>query len=189
MGVHRTSYCEVMVTARRMDLTEEHTIYSQSTVFFDAATTAAVHSRRTASVGPGLALDHDEDEHSEGSDRPPHGRQSSSISRNGNGEHEDVRRGRDPRPPIDRPFAQDNVRRNLSVDQANYQRSFVSHNVHNADEPPPIPPYAASYYYSPQTTSVSARTQRPSGSRQRSLEDMRHDYHLPPDVNVNYNSA
>lgn len=168
-----------------MDLTEEHIVYSQSTVFFDAASnTSTLHSRRTASVGPGLALDHDEDEHSENSYELQQERESS-MSRNG--DHLQDRRGRDPRPPVSRLFAQQ-ARRNMSVDQTNYQRSFVSHNVHGADQPPPSPPYIPSPPYSPQltpTSSASQHTRLPPVSPQRSLEDLGRDFRLNADADHN----
>ncbi|KAL5504710.1 hypothetical protein ACEPAH_7373 [Sanghuangporus vaninii] len=46
--------------ARKLEVTEEHDIFSATTVFFRAGKVQMDMGRRTASVGPGLAFDHDE---------------------------------------------------------------------------------------------------------------------------------
>ena len=46
--------------ARRLEVTEEHEIFSATMVYFRAGKTRMSTARRTASVGPGLAFDHDE---------------------------------------------------------------------------------------------------------------------------------
>ena len=53
------------VGARRIEISEEHEIYSQSYVFFRAGHTPGSNFRRHLSVGPGLALEHEDEEHSE----------------------------------------------------------------------------------------------------------------------------
>ncbi|KAH7921014.1 hypothetical protein BV22DRAFT_1097220 [Leucogyrophana mollusca] len=59
----------VGVGARRIEVTEEHKIFSASVVFFRAS--AHPSSRRTASVGPGLSLAHEHDDISTPLDRSP----------------------------------------------------------------------------------------------------------------------
>ncbi|KAI5118355.1 hypothetical protein M0805_006756 [Coniferiporia weirii] len=50
------------VGARKLDVTEEHEIFSAKTVYFHAGKTQSSSARRTASVGPGLILDHEDAE-------------------------------------------------------------------------------------------------------------------------------
>ncbi|KAH7910031.1 hypothetical protein BJ138DRAFT_1065976 [Hygrophoropsis aurantiaca] len=57
------------VGARRIEVTEQHKVYSASTVFFRASAHPSV--RRTASVGPGLSLLHDNDDYNTPLERSP----------------------------------------------------------------------------------------------------------------------
>ncbi|KAH8115350.1 hypothetical protein DFH11DRAFT_1588801 [Phellopilus nigrolimitatus] len=59
-GKSQTTWPEGM-GARSLELTEEHEIFSTTTVFFRAGKVQATSARRTASVGPGLTLDREED--------------------------------------------------------------------------------------------------------------------------------
>ena len=60
------------VGTRKLEVTEEHSIFSASTVYFRAGKAHQQHARRTASVGPGLILDHDDDDDSSLTDDSPH---------------------------------------------------------------------------------------------------------------------
>ena len=129
--------CISGIGARRVEISEDHKIYSQSCVYFKAGSTPTSSHRRTLSVGPGLHLDHELDhelEH-EYDDESDH---SSEL------EHSEERRGRHPargergRPPV----------RRLSVDQTHYHTDIVSQ--HN--EQLPTPPYSP--MYSPVMTPV-----------------------------------
>ncbi|KAL1938554.1 hypothetical protein VTO73DRAFT_11577 [Trametes versicolor] len=156
------------VGARRIEITEEHEIYSQSYVFFRAVQTPGAGSRRNLSVGPGLSLEHEDEDHSE---------RSSYVQRDGQTEED---RGRSPYPhTMDQ---NRNHRRYMSVDQTHFQRTFVSHRQ-NAELPanlPLTPPYTPTYspeatpHLSP-TTTVMQRS--PFGtfdeSPARSLDDLR----------------
>ncbi|OJT05477.1 hypothetical protein TRAPUB_3706 [Trametes pubescens] len=156
------------VGARRIEITEEHEIYSQSYVFFRAGQTPGAGSRRNLSVGPGLSLEHEDEDHSE---------RSSYVQHDGQTEED---RGRSPYPhTMDH---NRNHRRYMSVDQTHFQRSFVSHRQ-NTELPanlPLTPPYTPTYspeatpHLSP-TTTVMQRS--PFGafdeSPARSLDDLR----------------
>lgn len=48
------------VGARRLDVTEDHEIFSATTTFFKAGKDSALAARRTASIGPGLVVDHED---------------------------------------------------------------------------------------------------------------------------------
>ncbi|KAH9910413.1 uncharacterized protein B0H18DRAFT_895733 [Fomitopsis serialis] len=123
------------VGARRVEVTEEHEIYAQSYILFRAGSeTPYRNSRRTLSVGPGIALDRDDDDRSESSSEDMHGTVHRPPS--------DERRGRDRGPPpalVNNAFAS---RRNMSVDQTYFQRDYVAHRDNGL---PPIltasPPY------------------------------------------------
>ncbi|KAI0919041.1 hypothetical protein AcV5_002059 [Taiwanofungus camphoratus] len=113
------------VGARRSEISEEHEVYSQSYVLFRAGSGSVPFSnRRTLSVGPGLALDHDDDDGSDHSSEQPH----------------DERRGRDsgaPLAPLNR-----HPRRHQSVDQTHFQRGFVSH---RENDRVPVSPHSPLY--------------------------------------------
>ena len=119
-------------------------------------------------MGPGLALDHEDEDHSE----------RSSLTHHENSPEE--RRGRS---PASRDGLQNGTwghRRHMSVDQTHYQRSFVSH--HDSTIPhiasPPYPPtYTPEHtpiHLSP-TASISHRAPFTAydESPARSLEDLR----------------
>ena len=89
------------VGARRIEITEEHDIHSQTSVFFRAGHTPGSSSRRNLSVGPGLVLEHEDEDHSE---------QSSVMQPEGRGEE----RGRGRSPPRD-PASARSHRRHMSV--------------------------------------------------------------------------
>lgn len=154
------------VGARRIEITEEHDIYSQSYVFFRAGHTPGSGFRRNLSVGPGLALEHEDEDHSERSSYVQHD------------ESREQSRGRSPQPRDTAPTR--SHRRYMSVDQTNFQRSFVAH--HDNGYPPPVasPPYSPSYsledtvHVSP-TASIMQRPSLPTydESPARSLEDLR----------------
>ncbi|EJD08036.1 uncharacterized protein FOMMEDRAFT_131011 [Fomitiporia mediterranea MF3/22] len=65
-GKSQTSWPEG-AGARRLEVTEEHEIFSATTVYFRAGKTHTASARRTASVGPGLTFDHEEIEEEVGS--------------------------------------------------------------------------------------------------------------------------
>ncbi|KAL7277783.1 hypothetical protein ACG7TL_008726 [Trametes sanguinea] len=173
------------VGARRVEITEEHEIYSQSYVFFRAGHTAGTGSRRNQSVGPGLALEHEDEDNSE---------HSSYIQPEG---HSQERRGRSPH-PHNRDHDGRNHRRYMSVDQTHYQRSFVSHHQ-NADlhaQLPMTPPYTPSYspdvtpHLSPTTTLIMQRSALGTydESPARSLEDIRRAFQSELEAEHFYNS-
>ncbi|KZT05351.1 uncharacterized protein LAESUDRAFT_780573 [Laetiporus sulphureus 93-53] len=122
------------IGARRIEVSEEHEIYSQSYVLFRAGSeTPYRNNRRTHSVGPGIVLDHDEDERSDHSS-DEHG---ASVYRHVSEEQ----RGRALHPP---PAGFDRTtRRHQSVDQTNFQRDYVSHRENGL--PLVIPPYSPPY--------------------------------------------
>lgn len=111
-----------------MEVNEDHKIHSQSYVFFKAgASSNPAHHRRTLSVGPGVVVDHDQDDsHSD-----------ESSERAVDVAHEE-RRGREP--------ARGRAARRLSADQTNFQPGFISH----YNEQLPTPPYSP--MYSPNAT-------------------------------------
>ncbi|TBU31123.1 hypothetical protein BD311DRAFT_148572 [Dichomitus squalens] len=156
------------VGARRIEISEEHDIYSQSYVFFRAAHTPGHSFRRHLSVGPGLALEHEDEDQSE----------QSSIAQHENTPEE--RRGRSPAPRDSLQNQNWGHRRHMSVDQTHYQRSFVSHHdgaVPSIASPPYSPPYTpvdTPGYLSP-TASISHRSPFTvhDESPARSLEDLR----------------
>ncbi|EMD33151.1 hypothetical protein CERSUDRAFT_160706 [Gelatoporia subvermispora B] len=144
------------VGARRIEITEEHEVYSQSYVYFRAGSTPASTARRTLSVGPGVALDHDPDEE----DHSDH-----------SSEHHEEQRGRGRAPLSAR-----RERRHVSVDQTNYQRNFVAHREnHQAPSPPYSPGFSPDstpqYPLSP-GASFSHRMRTLEESPERSLEDL-----------------
>ncbi|KAI0629402.1 hypothetical protein C8Q77DRAFT_1065317 [Trametes polyzona] len=169
------------VGARRIEITEEHEIYSQSYVFFRAGQTpGTVGSRRNLSVGPGLSLEHEDEDHSERSSYlQPEGRS-------------DEDRGRSPCPHTSEQSR--NHRRYMSVDQTHFQRSFVSHRQ-NPDVLPLTPPYSPTYspdvtpHLSP-TTTIMQRS--PFGtfdeSPARSLEDLRRAFQSELEGEHHYHS-
>lgn len=121
-----------VVGARRVDVTEEHAIFKATTVFFRAGTPSAgasgsqvwnhASNRRTASVGPGLVLDIEEDEHEPDSSNGQPSRAS-------------------PPPNI--------LSRRVSMDHHNLQSHYVSHHVGTAHTRAltiegPTPPYSPS---------------------------------------------
>ena len=164
------------VGARRIEITEEHDIHSQTSVFFRAGHTPGSSSRRNLSVGPGLVLEHEDEDHSE---------QSSVMQPEGRGEE----RGRGRSPPRD-PASARSHRRHMSVDQTHFQRSAVSHRENRL---PPIasPPYSPTYsldesiaQMSP-TSTVMPRSpvSYADDSPARSLEDLRRALEADPAVN------
>ncbi|KAI0776243.1 hypothetical protein BD413DRAFT_263574 [Trametes elegans] len=172
------------VGARRVEITEEHEIYSQSYVFFRAGHTPGTGSRRNLSVGPGLSLEHEDEDHSE---------RSSVLQPEGRSEED---RGRSLAP--NHPEQSRNHRRYMSVDQTHFQRSFVSHRQ-NPDltlNLPLTPPYSPTYspdatpHLSPTTTMVTNRS--PLGnydeSPARSLEDIRRAFQSELEGDHYYNS-
>ncbi|OBZ69662.1 hypothetical protein A0H81_10402 [Grifola frondosa] len=152
-GRHRT--IQHGYRALRSTLSERQLQLGQkglSYVFFRASSASASNTRRTLSVGPGLALDHDDEDHSE----------QSSIA------HQDIRLDG---PPIETPRIN---RRHMSVDQTHYHRSFVSH-VESTTQEPLTPPY------SPEpgpSTSVMQRSSMGTmnESPAQSLEDFRRTF-------------
>ena len=172
------------VGARRIEITEEHEIYSQSYVFFRAGHTHGTGSRRNLSVGPGLALEHDDEDHSE---------QSSYLQPEGRSEEQ---RGRSPHPHD--PTQSRNHRRYMSVDQTHFQRSFVAHRQNDTvPQLPFTPPYSPTYspdvtpHLSPTTTLVMQRSPLATydESPARSLEDLRRAFQSELEAEHFYNSG
>ncbi|KAI0827960.1 hypothetical protein BC628DRAFT_1317081 [Trametes gibbosa] len=173
------------VGARRIEITEEHEIYSQSYVFFRAGQTPGTASRRNLSVGPGLSLEHEDEDHSE---------RASYIQPEGTSEED---RGRSPYPHRVEQSRSHNHRRYMSVDQSNFQRSFVAHRQ-NAEYPaelPLTPPYSPTY--SPDATPHRSPTavvmqRSPFGtfddSPARSLEDIRRAFQSELEGEHHYHS-
>ncbi|OCH90613.1 hypothetical protein OBBRIDRAFT_819245 [Obba rivulosa] len=165
------------VGARRIEITEEHEIYSQSYVYFRAGSTPSNTSRRTVSVGPGVSLDHDPDDE----DHSDHSSELHGGADGARGEREQSR-GRDRAP-----FSTRRGRRHLSVDQTNYQRNFVAHRENNNQVPsPPYSPGLSSestpqYPLSP-TASFSHRMRTLQESPQHSSEDLDHVSSVGPDT-------
>ena len=158
------------VGARRIEISEEHEIYSQSYVFFRAGHTPGSNFRRHLSVGPGLALEHEDEDHSE---RSSIAQTEGSASRHGpRGRSPDSRSAAQPQR---RPH-----RRYMSVDQTYFQRGFVTHRE-NTIPTVASPPYTPAYtpndtplHLSP-SASISHRTHVPSPNQSpaRSFEDLR----------------
>ncbi|KAI0645200.1 hypothetical protein C8Q79DRAFT_970304 [Trametes meyenii] len=174
------------VGARRVEITEEHEIYSQSFVFFRAGQTPGTGTRRNLSVGPGLSLEHEDEDHSE---------RSSYLQPEPRADED---RGRSPHP---QQHAQQtrNHRRYMSVDQTHFQRSFVSHSQSTdlQGNLPATPPYSPTYssdvtpHLSPTTTMIMQRS--PFGtydesSPARSLEDLRRTFQSELETDHHYNS-
>lgn len=126
--------------SRRIEVSEDHEIFNATTVFFRAGSPSATPSgsqwhhppgRRTASVGPGLALDIEEDEL----------------------EHEhDSSSGHDRSAPRTPPQSIILSRR-VSMDHHNLQSHYVSHHVRTTHSPThtgtadiPTPPYSPSSF-------------------------------------------
>ncbi len=136
-------------------------------MFFRAGHAPGSGFRRNVSVGPGLALEHEDEDHSERSSYMQHD------------ESRDGSRGRSP-PPRDAATVRRPRRRHMSVDQTHYQRSFVSHHDNGYHPPVASPPYTPTYsqedtvLVSP-TASIINRSSLPmyDESPARSLEDLR----------------
>ena len=109
------------VGARRIEVNEDHKIYSQSYVFFKAGTSSnPAHHRRTLSVGPGVFVDHEQDDS-----------YSDESSERAEDAAEEERRGREPtRGPRGR------APRRLSADQAHFQPGYISHYNEQLPTPP-----------------------------------------------------
>ncbi|TFY60898.1 hypothetical protein EVJ58_g4850 [Rhodofomes roseus] len=144
------------VGARRIEVTEEHEIYAQSYILFRAGSeTPYKNNRRTLSIGPGIALDHDDDDRSDLSSEDVHGNARRTPS--------DERRGRDPGPPPAFTTSALASRRNMSVDQTHFQRGYVAHRDNGLSlattASPPYTPTAESappHVWSPTTLSPAA---------------------------------
>ncbi|GBE80744.1 hypothetical protein BKA93DRAFT_236116 [Sparassis latifolia] len=153
MGKTSTAWPEG-IGARRIDISEEHDIYSESYVLFRAGS-SPFSSRRTLSVGPGLALDHEDEDHSD------HSSEQLDAART-----PEEQRGRDRGPPsagFNRA-----TRRHLSVDQTTFQRGFVSHRENSGQ----LPPSPQSPAYSPEATPQYSLSPRNSISyRMHTLEE------------------
>lgn len=142
----KTLFSVVGVGARRVEVSEDHKIYSHSYVFFKAGGTPHHTHRRTLSVGPGLHLERDPDgEH----DRDEDDSDSSEST------HEEPR-GRDPVRGQQRGRAS----RRLSADQPIYQPGFVS----QQNEQLPTPPYSPTY-----SPSITPLRRSPGPSRAPSI--------------------
>ncbi|EKM53377.1 uncharacterized protein PHACADRAFT_211076 [Phanerochaete carnosa HHB-10118-sp] len=145
------------IGARRVEISEDHKIYSQSCVYFKAGSTPSSSHRRTLSVGPGLHLDHELDAERE------HNNSDDAEHFSELGDHEERRgrhsvRGERGRPPV----------RHLSADQTHYHTGIVSQ--HN--EQLPTPPYSP--IHSPAMTPLH---RSPVPSRAPSIiTPIRHDY-------------
>ncbi|KAG6850849.1 hypothetical protein H0H93_007467 [Arthromyces matolae] len=115
--------------ARRVDITEEHTIFQAETVYFHAGKTS---TRRNASIGPGAAYDqryepdYDSDHHYSPTDTPRNGPH---ITNNNNERLSDL--------PVAPPLR--NTSRRLSADSSFFQRVPLSHEELPI---PPTPPYS-----------------------------------------------
>ncbi|KAI0079231.1 hypothetical protein K474DRAFT_1592279 [Panus rudis PR-1116 ss-1] len=141
------------VGARRIDVSEEHKIYSQSYVYFDATSHSPSH-RRTLSVGPGIAFDseHEEDRSEESSLH----HQDVTYMANTRTPPEYERRGRG----LTRSERGRAPPRHLSVDQTIFQPDYVAH---HHDRVVPTPPYSPRD--SPISTPVRSLSRRTSFSR------------------------
>ncbi|KAH9855952.1 hypothetical protein C2E23DRAFT_723228 [Lenzites betulinus] len=173
------------VGARRIEITEEHEIYSQSYVFFRAGQTPGTVYRRNLSVGPGLSLEHEDEDHSE---------RSSYVQHEGASDDD---RGRSPYPHRVEHSRSHNHRRYMSVDQSNFQRSFVAHrqNAESPAELPLTPPYSPTYSpdVTPHRSPTAVVMQRsPFGtfddSPARSLEDLRRAFQSELEGEHHYHS-
>ncbi|KZT72264.1 hypothetical protein DAEQUDRAFT_664375 [Daedalea quercina L-15889] len=138
------------VGARRIEVTEEHEIYAQSYILFRAGSeTPYRNSRRTLSVGPGIVLDHDDDDRSFSSSEDMH----SAAHRTPSDERRGRERRRDPGPPpalLNTALAS---RRNMSVDQTHFQRDYIAHYDNGLS-----PTATASPPYTPTVDSGSTHT-------------------------------
>ncbi|EGN91882.1 hypothetical protein SERLA73DRAFT_80061 [Serpula lacrymans var. lacrymans S7.3] len=131
------------VGARRIEVTESHKIFSASTVFFRAGSTPS--TRRTASVGPGLFLQHD---HDEDEIHTPARRSATATPRN---ETEPVM-ARSPtvtRAVSANPATSEHVRtsRRVSADNAVLHREIHSHQEHSLPSPPYTPAAHSSFVF------------------------------------------
>ncbi|KAH9944579.1 hypothetical protein B0H21DRAFT_823309 [Amylocystis lapponica] len=163
VGKSRSAWPEG-VGARRIDVTEEHEIHSQSYVLFRAGS-SPFSSRRTLSVGPGIALEREDEEHSDHSSETHQDAASRPLDEEPRG------RGRAPPPASLHTL----TRRHQSVDQTHYQRTFVSHreDVQSPTSPssPNYTDLAPQYTLSP-STSISHRMDTLEESPTRSIDDI-----------------
>ncbi|KAI0691096.1 hypothetical protein BC835DRAFT_1361475 [Cytidiella melzeri] len=150
-----SSSCPEGLGSRGTEVSEDRKVHSQHYVLFKAGSNghSAMHTR-TMSVGPGLHLEHDDqDDHTDESSENEHGA----------GDYE--RRGREPTRgrQRERPLP-----RQLSADQTNFQSGFVSHR----NEQVPTPPYSDSPAYSRSATpSAMTPLDSPSISRRVSFDE------------------
>lgn len=140
------------VGSRRIEVSEEHKIFTASTVFFRAGEGPAI--RRNASIGPGLAVHHDDDEVDERSRPPSRGGAETPTREDA---HPPVSRGRDM-------TVRDRQARHASFDMSNFQRDFVSHEEGQATLPtPPYTPQAESpHFMRPGSSSRSSHMLSPT---------------------------
>ncbi|KAF4598682.1 hypothetical protein EYR38_007090 [Pleurotus pulmonarius] len=147
------------IGARRLEVTEDHTVFAATTIFFKAGPTP----RRTASIGPGT---HDEAVRDDWDDEPQH----MTLPR-----RTDERRGRTD--------TSDRASRRISLDSSVFQRYPVSHHEdHRLTQTPPYSPQSASPLVSPlmspmersASTLYSPHTSlRQDESPAQTLEDLR----------------
>ncbi|KZT21064.1 hypothetical protein NEOLEDRAFT_801051 [Neolentinus lepideus HHB14362 ss-1] len=125
------------VGARRIEITEEHKIFTASTVFFRAGTTPTSSSRRTLSVDPGLSLYHDDEAVTD-------------TFRHDDSVHT----------PRRSPDSGERVSRRVSLDYSHFQREPVSHHEDTHVATPPYTPRPTS----PAVTEVHPPAPSPSSS-------------------------
>ncbi|KDQ50864.1 hypothetical protein JAAARDRAFT_41651 [Jaapia argillacea MUCL 33604] len=152
------------IGARRIEITEEHKIYNASTVFFRAGNMSSSGAgRRTLSVDPGLSMYHEDDYRSGGGsvegDQSETPRNSFSRERSvGPSGERNLGLERRAGASVDLPPLR--IGRRLSMDQAYFQRDYVSHREEAYIPTPPYTPTALSP--APSTSHVPIDVQSPS---------------------------
>ncbi|KAG5220310.1 Arrestin-C domain-containing protein [Salix suchowensis] len=136
------------IGARRLEVTEDHTVFAATTIFFKAGPTP----RRTASIGPGT---HDEAVRDDWDDEPQH----TTLPR-----RTDEHRGR-----LD---TSDRASRRISLDSSVFQRYPVSHHEdHRLTQTPPYSPQSAS----PLTTPLMSPMERSASTLYSPHTSLRQD--------------
>ncbi|THH03390.1 hypothetical protein EW145_g6296 [Phellinidium pouzarii] len=119
-GKSQSSWPDV-AGGRKLEVAEEHEIFSGTTVYFRAGKTQSGSARRTASVGPGLVFDHEENEDDSTS-------------------NEEARRNEQHAGPLTPPAWLSNSRRRVSMD---YQFLHLSSRPSRTSlDDIPTPPYS-----------------------------------------------
>lgn len=154
--------CIIGIGARRVEVTEEHCFFRASTTYFEAGKT---HSRRTASIGPGVAyateydLNHDDWEELHTTSLRHHRREREEGTDSGRNH---TSNGEFPPSRLRHP-------RNVSVDASHYHRHHVSYHEEHTLDVPPYSPYSVSPHTLSPPLSSSGHGPSPAASPNHEL--------------------